>query len=294
MKRSFSFKKIKKRIKKEADRKKLLTALAVNLVLAMLIALVGVGLAYGGVRALPFLLSTLVLFLLVSVFRGLKWSTRFAEGGIRSLFDVAIVGLLCVSTLSLAIYALIVSHFKLGDMNWRVIFSRCLIDGRFYATFFIVYALFFVLYYGFISREELRGVIFFRGIRGKGEIAQIEANLENSRWMTDAERDKIFTSLSYSELKDTKKDGVPIRALFDGTEMHATAESDGRLRMGYTGGTGAHRADRMVCDYLRMRKILGLNHAVTVVTDDKDFAKEAAALGAAVKGTDTLNAQTPA
>ena len=83
-------------------------------------------------------------------------------------------------------------------------------------------------------------------------------------------------------------------ALFDGAEMRAAAEADGRLRVGYTGGTGAHRADRMVCDYLRMRKILGLNHAVTVVTDDKDFAKEAAALGAAVKGTDTLDAQTQA
>ena len=83
-------------------------------------------------------------------------------------------------------------------------------------------------------------------------------------------------------------------ALFDGAEMGAAAEAGGRLRVGYTGGTGAHRADRMACDYLRMRKILGLNHAVTVVTDDKDFAKEAAALGAAVKGTDTLNAQTQA
>ena len=80
--------------------------------------------------------------------------------------------------------------------------------------------------------------------------------------------------------------------VFDGHEVNGSAE--GRLRISYTGGTGAHRADRMVCDYLRMRKILGLNHPVTVVTDDKDFAKEAAALGAAVKGTDTLNAQTQA
>ena len=81
---------------------------------------------------------------------------------------------------------------------------------------------------------------------------------------------------------------------FDGAEMRAATEAGGRLRVGYTGGTGAHRADRMVCDYLRMRKILGLNNPVTVVTDDKDFAKEAAALGAAVKGTDTLDAQTQA
>ena len=82
--------------------------------------------------------------------------------------------------------------------------------------------------------------------------------------------------------------------VFDGSNMHAEAEANGRLRVGYTGGTGAHRADRMVCDYLRMRKILGLNHPVTVVTDDKDFVKEATALGASVKGTDTLDAQAQA
>ncbi len=106
-----------------------------------------------------------------------------------------------------------------------------------------------------------------------------------------AGRDRLVAILRARVAADPR---LHVWALFDGAEMRAAAESDGRLRVGYTGGTGAHRADRMVCDYLRMRKILGLNHAVTVVTDDKDFAKEAAALGASVKGTDTLNAKTQA
>ncbi len=106
-----------------------------------------------------------------------------------------------------------------------------------------------------------------------------------------AGRDRLVANLRARVSADPR---LHVWALFDGAEMRAAAESDGRLRVGYTGGTGAHRADRMVCDYLRMRKILGLNHAVTVVTDDKDFAKEAAALGASVKGTDTLNAKTQA
>ena len=104
-----------------------------------------------------------------------------------------------------------------------------------------------------------------------------------------AGRDRLIAGLRARAAADPR---LHVWALFDGAEMGAAAEAGGRLRVGYTGGTGAHRADRMVCDYLRMRKILGLNHAVTVVTDDKDFAKEAAALGAAVKGTDTLDAQT--
>ena len=106
-----------------------------------------------------------------------------------------------------------------------------------------------------------------------------------------ARRDRLVADLRARVAADPH---LYVWALFDGTEMRAEAEAGGRLRVGYTGGTGAHRADRMVCDFLRMRKILGLNHAVTVVTDDKDFAKEAAALGAAVKGTDTLDAQAQA
>ena len=93
-------------------------------------------------------------------------------------------------------------------------------------------------------------------------------------------RDRLVETLRARVVAEPR---LHVWALFDGAEMRADAEAEGRLRVGYTGG-----------DYLRMRKILGLNHAVTVVTDDKDFAKEAAALGASVKGTDTLNAKTQA
>ena len=106
-----------------------------------------------------------------------------------------------------------------------------------------------------------------------------------------ARRERLVERLRARVAADPR---LHVWALFDGAEMRAATEAGGRLRVGYTGGTGAHRADRMVCDYLRMRKILGLNNPVTVVTDDKDFAKEAAALGAAVKGTDTLDAQAQA
>ena len=70
--------------------------------------------------------------------------------------------------------------------------------------------------------------------------------------------------------------------VFDGHEANGSAE--GRLRVSYTGGTGAHRADRLVCDYLRMRRDAGASGKVTVVTNDKDFRKEAERLGATAKG----------
>ena len=68
--------------------------------------------------------------------------------------------------------------------------------------------------------------------------------------------------------------------VFDGAQAGGRAEP--RLRISFTGGGGAHRADRMVCDYLRMRRFAGASKSVLVVTEDKDFRKEAQSLGAQV------------
>ena len=62
--------------------------------------------------------------------------------------------------------------------------------------------------------------------------------------------------------------------VFDGRDENVRA--DGDIRVSYTGGTGAHRADRLICDYLRMAVYLGLGHKVEVRTDDRDFLKTVA------------------
>lgn len=57
---------------------------------------------------------------------------------------------------------------------------------------------------------------------------------------------------------------------------------EGRIRISWTGGTGAHRADRFICDYLRMRRFTGAQGQVAVVTDDRDFKRVAERLGATI------------
>lgn len=70
--------------------------------------------------------------------------------------------------------------------------------------------------------------------------------------------------------------------VFDGASASGVRED--RLRVSHTGGTGAHRADRLVCDYLRMRRYAGLPGRVCVLTEDKDFRAEAERLGACTVG----------
>ena len=59
--------------------------------------------------------------------------------------------------------------------------------------------------------------------------------------------------------------------VFDGPKESVANES--RLRVSYTGGSGPHRADRFICDYLRAAKYLGLADRVEVKSNDRDLLK---------------------
>jgi len=50
---------------------------------------------------------------------------------------------------------------------------------------------------------------------GKPDTGDVESVLENSRFMTEKERDKFFPPTTYEEITKVKKDGVPLRAIMD-------------------------------------------------------------------------------
>ena len=55
-----------------------------------------------------------------------------------------------------------------------------------------------------------------RMLKGKGgEKDRIEGSLENSRFLTEEERDKYFPPFTYDTLSEVKKDGIPARAVLD-------------------------------------------------------------------------------
>jgi len=60
--------------------------------------------------------------------------------------------------------------------------------------------------------------------------------------------------------------------VFDGP--HENARVEGRLRISYTGGIGPHRADKFICDFLRMAKFRGAVDRISVESRDKDFRKD--------------------
>ena len=69
--------------------------------------------------------------------------------------------------------------------------------------------------------------------------------------------------------------------IFDGKD--ANSYRSGAYRVTYTGGTGAHRADRMIIDYVNVAKVLGLDVSrIVVETADKDLSKRITSIGAKV------------
>lgn len=67
--------------------------------------------------------------------------------------------------------------------------------------------------------------------------------------------------------------------IFDGPEENSFCS--GRYRVTYTGGTGLHRADRMILDYIHAVKLLGLDTSrIDVETGDKALQRRVSAAGA--------------
>ena len=114
--------------------------------------------------------------------------------------------------LAIIVFGIIVNGGNFDNFDWNGVFSRIISwDWLFLGLQFSILVLFSAIYLGFIDRELWR-FMRYTGLRGKGKLKQMEANLENSRWMNDDEKNKIFKPHKYSELANVKKDGVPVMA----------------------------------------------------------------------------------
>ena len=80
------------------------------------------------------------------------------------------------------------------------------------ASVTIVLAVIYAINGGFKDVFQNGGLL---GGKGSGEKDRIEGALENSRFLTDKERDKYFPTFTYETLAQSKNDGVPARAVLN-------------------------------------------------------------------------------
>ena len=235
------------------------------LAIAMVLSLVGVLLVCGTFVFSSWLIATLAVFGFALISALLPMLFSRASAAVNKLLTTVYSFGVVSAIFSLLLYALICSKFNFSDMNWQEIFKGFLGDTLFYLLFLIC-AIFFVAgYYGFVNRSELGDLV--ATLSKKDKLNKVESNLENSRWMTDAERDKIFTSCKYSELSEMKKDGVPIRALYNGkNDMKITFNSPCHGLI--IGSTGSGKTTTFINPMIQLLGASGAGSSM-IMTDPK-------------------------
>ena len=132
------------------------------------------------------------------------------KGGALPLYLLLSVGfMLVLGTVARFVVENLDAILSGGGLRFR---PALLIEGSTWLVGFVIVALFLAIY---TINGGFRGVRGTALLGGKGEGDRVEGSLENSRFLTDAERDRYFPTFTYETLKDAKNDGVPARAVLD-------------------------------------------------------------------------------
>ncbi len=193
-------------------------ALQLLLIIAVsaLISAVGVLISFGQLEIIYTLKYFVAVFAVILAFRLIIWAISKTSGVIFLILNTVVSSAIFSLVTGLMIYALLYSKFNFDNMSWELILNSFYASELYYTVVFVVFVIFAVVYGVIMGKGDLKQLTGRGGLRGKGKLGQIEANMENSRWMTDKERDEIFTPCNYTELSELKKDGVPIRATVEG------------------------------------------------------------------------------
>ena len=123
---------------------------------------------------------------------------------------VVVIGILLIGY----VVRLVISNFGsfLGNDPFRWNFIFLVQPGTWMTGAMIVLVLWAIFWLGGGHMRSLFNGSFFGG---KAEKAMVDGVLENSRFLTDKERDKFFYQFDYDNAGEAKRDGVPMRAILD-------------------------------------------------------------------------------
>jgi len=211
----------------------------------------------------------IVLFLLDCVFMSGKFAVGKKQEVIFFVASTALMGLL----LGFILFALLKAKFEFSHLDWfgylcNVVSLQDLKNSTFaYLGISFLFQLFIIIIYvTFIDRRIIQ---FTKGgLRGQGSLKQVDSNLENSRWMNKEEREKYFKKHKYSELKNTKKDGVPVGAVINKKKNDMIVEFNSPCHSIIIGSTGSGKTTTFVTP---MIQLLGATAAGSsmIITDPK-------------------------
>ena len=157
-------------------------------------------------------------------------------------------------------YELTIEAFKTKEYS-SLFKPELLLELNTYGYGLLVIALIVVFYFIFANDASKKSKRMLK-TKAKG----VEGALENSRFLTDKERDDLFKPYKYSKLNGVKKDGVPVRAVVSGKDMEVNLSSP--MHGLIIGATGSGKTTTFINP---MIQILGESSAGSsmIMTDPK-------------------------
>ena len=214
-----------------------------------------------------FLRWFLFLYIILMLLSNVVLSHRFASGRVQEVLFLLSTALLVSNLLGYLIFCLIKCRFDFKMLDWFGFLEGIVaFDAMYYGIVIVMFIAFVVVYCYFIDRRML--LMMRAGIRGSGKLKQVETNLENSRWMSDEERDKIFKPHKYSKLHEVKKDGIPGMAKLTDKDKDMKVVFNSPCHSLIIGSTGSGKTTTFVSPMIQLLGASGAGSSM-IMTDPK-------------------------
>ena len=214
-----------------------------------------------------FLRWAIFLYVILMLLSNVLLSHRFSKGHLQEILFLISTLLLVSNLLGYELFCLIKCNFDFKYLDWFGFLEEIVaFDAMYYGIVLIMFFVIVAIYCYFIDRRML--LMLRAGLRGSGKLKQVETNLENSRWMRDDERDKIFKPHMYSKLHQVKKDGIPVMAKMTdkGKDMKVVFNSPCHSLV--IGSTGSGKTTTFVSPMIQLLGASGAGSSM-IVTDPK-------------------------
>ncbi len=194
----------------------------------------------------------LFLFVYLMFVANVFFSNKFCSGKAQEWLFFLSVAILTSSLLAFVLYAFIESNWQIDQIAWGESLKNIVeFDFLYYGLMLGFFIAFVALYCGVFDREILR-FVRTSGLIGQGKIKSIEANLENSRWMTSEEKSKNFKTYAYTKLDTVEKDGIPVMAQMNKKGKDETVMFNSPCHSIIIGATGSGKTTTFVSPMIQI------------------------------------------
>lgn len=189
---------------------------------------------------------------------------KLFDGKKRTIIFYLCAAFIISEVLAYLIFVLIDCNFEFAVLDWLGSLDKAPTSYIYWIVLAIIMVMFTAIYGIFINKK------FFKMIFTSGDnLKQVkDSNLENSRWMNEAEKKKIFKVYKYSELANIKKDGIPVQATLskNGKDMSVCFNSPCHSII--IGSTGSGKTTTFVSPMIQLLGSTGAGSSM-VITDPK-------------------------